>query len=241
MAEVLVIRQVSFEGPARLATALDRAGVDWRLVAADEEPLPATVEGLRAVCLLGGPMGAEDEEDHPFLVAERRLLAAALEAGIGILGICLGAQLLALVAGGRLQPLAQAEGGRVREVGWGPVSFRFGADDADLAAAVPDCLDVVHWHGDTFTLPPGAVHLAATTVCRNQAFRCGRRAFGLQFHLEYDRASLARMASVDRGFLLAAGGQEAPGHLVDDTSACYERSLGARDALLDALIRRLLG
>jgi GMP synthase-like glutamine amidotransferase len=185
---VAVVRHVAHEGPGLVADVLAAAGLAPELVRMDEgEPLPGLDEvgDLDGLVVLGGPMGVHDDDAHPWLADERRLLAAAVDAGIGVLGICLGAQQLAAALG------APVTTGTLPEVGPGSVVLTaagrrdplFGPEYGGLGSPEVAC---VHWHGDTFELPAGAVHLAATRAYPHQAFRVGERAYGLQFHVEVD-------------------------------------------------------
>jgi GMP synthase-like glutamine amidotransferase len=140
--------------------------------------------------VMGGPMNIYQHRDHPWLVAEKAAIAAALARGARVLGVCLGAQLLADVLGAKVAQNPEPE------IGWWPLH----AVDASLASsgepyAFPAELTVLHWHGDTFTLPPGARRLAASEACAQQAFAWGPRALGLQFHLEMDAPALAAISS----------------------------------------------
>jgi GMP synthase-like glutamine amidotransferase len=182
---VAVVQHVAHEGPGVIADALAGAGLEPVVVRLDEgAPLPE-VGDLAGLVVLGGPMGVHDDGAYPWLAAERVLLADAVSAGIGVLGICLGAQQLAAALG------AGVTAGRAPEVGLGSVVLTaagrrdplFGPEYGGLA--LPD-VPCVHWHADTFELPDGAVHLAATRAYPHQAFRVGARAYGLQFHLEVD-------------------------------------------------------
>ena len=133
---------------------------------------------------MGGPMNVYEEERYPFLRDETRFLQSAAEHNLPVLGICLGAQMIAKAAG------AAVTKNRVEEVGWSTVSLT-GEGVADpLFRGLPATLPVFQWHGDTFGIPPGGALLATGEDCRNQAFRCGG-SYGLQFHLEADRALLA--------------------------------------------------
>ena len=125
-------------------------------------------------------MGVHDTAEHPWLVAERRWVAAAVEAGRPVLGICLGAQVLAAALG------AAVTTGPAPEIGLGDVAVCPDGRHDPLLGPEGDRLAVVHWHGDTFALPPGARRLASSEAYENQAFRVGDRVWGLQFHLEVD-------------------------------------------------------
>lgn len=143
-----------------------------RFFAGDGLPDPAEPE---LVVVMGGPMSVNDEAHHPWLVAEKAFVRAVLERGTPLLGVCLGAQLMAAALGARVYP------GPAREIGWFPVEGLAGTEDS---FHFPPRIEVFHWHGETFDLPPGAVHLARSQACAQQAFQVGPRAIGLQFHLE---------------------------------------------------------
>ncbi|MBL7252441.1 type 1 glutamine amidotransferase [Alloalcanivorax marinus] len=141
------------------------------------DPLPAP-EDLDALVVMGGPMGADNEARYPWMADEKRLIEACIQGGKKVLGVCLGAQLIARVLGAPVTTNPE------REIGWFPVqSTEAGAGDP-LGALFSDSAPVLHWHGDTFAIPEGAVHLARSWGCDNQAFRYGDNVLALQFHLE---------------------------------------------------------
>lgn len=182
MMYVHVLQHVPFEGLGSIATWLEdrNAQVGWtRFHAGDTLPVLA---GIDLLIVLGGPMSVNDEADHPWLAAEKRFVAAAIAAGTPVLGICLGAQLIASALGARVYP------GPQKEIGWFPITA---AEGAPGCFAFPPEATVFHWHGETFDLPPGATRLAASTVVPHQAFQFGARVIGLQFHLETTPESLA--------------------------------------------------
>lgn len=141
------------------------------------DPLPA-VDAVDLLVVMGGPMNIYEEADYPWLVDEKRFIERAITAGRRVLGICLGAQLVADVLGARVY--ANAE----KEIGWFPVEKTESAAASSLFAAFPAQLDVFHWHGDTFDIPAGAARVARSAGCANQAFVYDERIVGLQFHLE---------------------------------------------------------
>jgi GMP synthase-like glutamine amidotransferase len=132
-------------------------------------------------------MNIYEEDKHPWLAGEKLAIRAALGADKAVLGVCLGAQLLADVLGGPVTKNAQ------KEIGWFPVKLRPEAAGCPLLAGWPETLETFHWHGDTFAIPPGARHLASSAACVNQAFLHGDRALGLQFHMEYRADSIRAM------------------------------------------------
>jgi GMP synthase-like glutamine amidotransferase len=191
MANCLIIQHVAPESAFALEDALVRAGVhvDTRRVFAGD-PVPAEVAGWDGLVVMGGPVSAASDEGFPSRPTELALLADALRAGVPTLGVCLGAQLLALAGGG---PVYSGERGP--EIGWSPVSLVAARHDDPLLAGLPDELTVLQWHGDTFGLPPGGQLLASSERYPNQAFRLGDAAWGLQFHLEVTAAAVEGFAA----------------------------------------------
>ena len=172
------LQHVPFETPAKI---LDWARDRGHEVSATHlykgEPLPG-LDGFDMLVVMGGPMGVHDEEQYPWLAREKEFLAQANEAGKRILGICLGAQLLALVLGGEVRR------NPVKELGWHKVVFTPLAWNSPLFGKLPGTMMAFHWHGDTFSIPRGAHHIASSDGCINQAFCLDNRVVGLQFHME---------------------------------------------------------
>jgi len=185
-----VLQHVAHEGPGLIGEALDDAGITFGVVRLDldeDVPDPRSVDGL---VVLGGPMGVHDDDAHPWLGPERDLIARMAAAGRPVLGVCLGAQQLALALGAEVTtgPSAEIGQGHVVLTGAGRRDPVLGPEYTGLGLNALPC---VHWHHDTFSLPADAVHLAATRAYPHQAFRWGHHAYGLQFHVEVD----ARLAA----------------------------------------------
>jgi GMP synthase-like glutamine amidotransferase len=172
------LQHVPFEGLGSMETHLTARGHELSYSALYRNELDYDPADLDWLIVLGGPMGVHDEHVHPWLAEEKRFIHEVVAAGKPVLGICLGAQLLAAVLGARVYQNPQ------REIGWFPIRREADPASSPLAAVFPDTSDVFHWHGDTFDLPDGALHLASSEACRNQGFVWDRRVVGLQFHLE---------------------------------------------------------
>ena len=142
-----------------------------------ESPTLPDVDDLDLLIIMGGPMSINDEAGYPWLAAEKEFIRSAIEKDKAVIGICLGAQLIAGAMGAAVYP------NREKEIGWFPIAGEM-TDGAQESFSFPEELLVFHWHGETFDLPHGAVRLAAGAACKNQAFQLGRRVIGLQFHLE---------------------------------------------------------
>jgi len=152
-----------------------------------ENPEYPDLNRVDLLVIAGGPMGVNDETDYPWLTQEKAFLKSALEQDVAILGICLGAQLLAHLLGARVYPNAH------QEIGWMPVMQTGESHPNSPFATLPNEFEVMHWHGDTYELPEGAMSLAWSQACDNQAFLYGDRVFGLQFHIELTQQNLQQL------------------------------------------------
>jgi GMP synthase (glutamine-hydrolysing) len=170
------------EGPGLLAGVLSDAGVQWHVVRLDCGELPPSPGGLGGAVVMGGAMGVHDTAQFPWLETERRWIAEIVAAGVPVLGVCLGAQQLAAALG------AAVTTGPSPEIGVDEVELTAAGRADPVLGPEGDRVSVIHWHGDTFEIPAGAVHLATGERYRNQAFRYGSSVYGLQFHIEVDDA-----------------------------------------------------
>ena len=181
----VALRHVAFEDLGLLSAVLDRAGWDVAFCEAAIDDLGhASIENADLLIVLGGPIGVYEAEAYPFLTREIQLLERRLKQDRPTLGICLGAQLMARALGARVYA------GDTKEIGWGKISLTEQGATSCLAPLAEDGAHVLHWHGDTFDLPNGAMRLASNTHYENQAFAFGRNALALQFHLEADPRQL---------------------------------------------------
>ena len=176
---ILILRHVPHESAGTVENTLTNAGLVFNYLDLFDQ-FPATIDHKKysGVIVLGGPMNVDEVQKHPFLGLEPQWIRQTVDAGRPLLGICLGAQLLAKAMGGKVYP------NRIKEIGWYPLELTPDACEDPLFTGCDSHQTVFQWHGDTFDLPLGAVHLAQSYLCRNQAFRIGPRAYGLQFHIE---------------------------------------------------------
>lgn len=187
MKPILALRHVRHEGPGLLEEIFRERGLVYQVLDLPHEaPRTFQPSQLAGLLVLGGPMNVDDVDHHPFLADEVRWIQQALAAGLPVLGICLGSQLLAKALGAQVYP------NHVKEVGWYKIDWTAEAADDALFAGCAASPHVFQWHGDTFDLPQRAVLLATSTLCRQQAFRFGECAYGLQFHIEVTSPMIAQ-------------------------------------------------
>lgn len=210
--QVLILKNVPTEGPGTMVEYLEGALIPFLEVElSGAEPVPTTGE-YDALVVLGGPMGVYDAAAHPNVGPALGAIREALDAGRRVLGVCLGAQMMAHVLG------AEVFKGPAEELGWHPVELtQAGREDRAMAALREGMgggpMTVFHWHGDTYDLPAGAVRLAGSDMYEQQAFRMGDGAYALQFHIE---ATPTMVASWMRGL-------EAAGPVNEDTLKYHAR------------------
>ncbi len=185
MKRAVALRHVAFEDLDGFASALAARAYDVSYCDAPTGDVAAPdLRDADLLVVLGGPIGADEEQDYPFLAPEIDLVERHLVAGRPVLGLCLGAQLMARALGARVYPAA------LKEIGWAPLSLTGDGQRSPLAAL--EGVAVLHWHGDTFDLPAGAQRLAATAATPNQAFALARHGLALQFHVEVTAPGLER-------------------------------------------------
>ena len=224
MSTLLVIQQVPHEGLGTFEAAFKAAGCAIRTLKAFE-PKAAWPSGgeFDGLVIMGGPQGVYEQATYPYLKREIALLQQALKARKPVLGVCLGAQLLAAALGAKVMKNDQ------KEIGWyplmreparpGPDGRRAGGADGDPMWNVFGHTETVfQWHGDTFTLPKGAVQLASSPLCAQQAFRYGEAAYGLQFHVEVTEAMIRAWLRVNANELKALRGRIDPETIREQTA-----------------------
>ena len=187
---LVVLRHVPHEGPGLIEDMLEGRGLPYRIIDVFDEGVPLSAAGFSGLVSMGGPMSVNDGLEE--IERERTLLLEAMERNIPILGVCLGAQIIASARGARVYA------GDDPEVGWGEVTLTESGMTDPILAGVDRILPVFHWHGETFDLPEDAVHLASSEMFENQAFRVKGKTYGLQFHLEVDEEMVRDWVAQDQ-------------------------------------------
>jgi GMP synthase-like glutamine amidotransferase len=176
MQEILIFRHAPHEGPGYLADYLDRHHLPWRLIRIDEnDPIPSSIDGVSGLVLMGGPMSVNDPLS--WIPQVTKLIQRAVAANVPVLGHCLGGQLISKALGGAITK------NPVKEIGWLPVSRVDSPAAKPWLDELPAKFEVFHWHGETFSIPPGATRLLASSDCANQAFVIGKT-LAFQCHIE---------------------------------------------------------
>ncbi len=199
MKTAVALRHVAFETVDGFAPALSAAGFALStLDLCDGAAVLEKADGCDLLIVLGGPISANDEDRYPFLAPEIGMIEKRIADDRPVMGICLGAQLIARALGARVYPAAR------KEIGFGPIDLTPDGGSSCLAPFTKDPI-TLHWHGETFDLPDGAVRLASTGICENQAFAYGDRVVGFQFHPEATGANIEHWLVGHAAELDAAG------------------------------------
>ena len=221
---LLVVQHVDHEGPDQLEPLAVERGMQLHVIRPDRgEPLPAPRDCPHSIALvLGGPMGVNERGNPELAWLQRELdwLTAWHQARHPVLGICLGAQLLAVAAGGSVDVLQVGHPPQpLKELGFGAIHWRRSAAEEPLLEGQPDSSLALHWHGDRIRLPKEATLLASSLHCPEQVFRIGRHTIGLQCHLELSGPSLERWISADGAYVMHALGPGGAEQLRHDWTA----------------------
>lgn len=250
MSKAVILQHVAHEGPGRIIPVFRDFGIQTevrRLHLGDE--VPTDFDELRVLIVLGGPMGVADvgNSKYPFLAKEVETLQRLVAADRPVLGICLGAQLLAYAAGAKVYPNATPE------IGWGPVTFPFPGGTEPMVMGMVDGSPMFHWHFDTFDLPklPAPVNpsgppaptgnslLSSSKACKNQAFRFKTKLFGFQYHIELDRPGIEAIVAGNREQLTQVHGQGGESAIKQDTEKNYPRYARLGDRILGNFVQFL--
>lgn len=191
MAKVYVLQHHRVENLGTIAEALESAALAWQYIRVHEgHPVPKEMKGAGGLIVMGGPMAAYQADRYPFLRDEMVLIEQAVTEELPVLGVCLGAQIVAAALGAKVTRNPAG-----KEIGWYPVTLSDAAAEDRLWRGVAPTITPFHWHGDIFELPAGAVSLASSGKTPCQAFRYGNSVYALQFHIEVTPESVAAMAA----------------------------------------------
>ena len=225
------LQHVSFEGLGQIRPWAAKAGAAISVTRFHEGQTLPGVDAFDFLVIMGGPMGTGDTDRYPWLTPEKLFIREAIAAGKAVLGVCLGAQLIAAALGARVYPNTH------REIGWFDIQRSPAGADHAIGGCFPPQFKVFHWHGDTFDLPTGALRIASSAACRNQGFVLGQRVAGFQFHPETTPESL-------QALIANSGDDLKPGPYVQTPEAmrlekaCYGLNHDVLQAILDRLTDR---
>lgn len=210
------LQHVSFEGPAYISDWTRQNGHALSVTRCDQEPFFPSPDQLDWLIIMGGPMGVYQEKQFAWLPGEKQLIRAAIRAEKTIIGICLGAQLIAEALGAKVYPNSR------KEIGWFPVSLTAEGRSEPLFESFPDVFPALHWHGDTFDLPSGSKHIMKTDGCQHQAFLYGHNILGLQFHLETTPGTLRDLIAHGSHELVSDTFVQSKQRILTEANSCHQ-------------------
>lgn len=265
MSKAVILQHAPYAGPGRILPVFRDFGIPTdvrRLDRGDE--VPTDLDEVRVLVVLGGPMGVKDVggERYPFLAKEVETIRRMVADDRPVLGIALGAQLLAHAAGAKVYPNTKpgatpdAPATPVPEFGWGPVTFPFPGGTEPIVMGLMDGAPMFHWHSDTFDLPKlpappnpapppapppptGNALLSSSRLCKNQAFRFRTRLFGFQYHFEWTEAEIEAVVANDRETVQNVLGPDGERKLREETKQFYPRHARLGDKILTNFVQFL--
>ncbi|MBN2275983.1 MAG: type 1 glutamine amidotransferase [Bacteroidales bacterium] len=208
------LQNAPFEGLGYIETWAEKNHCQLTATKLFENTLLPDIHDFDWLIIMGGPMSVHDEAIYPWLIKEKQFIKSALDAKKSIIGICLGSQLIAEVSGSKVYPNIK------KEIGWFPVTVTKNAKEYSLFNTIPESFLAMHWHGDTFDLPEGAIHLMQSEICTNQAFIYKERVLGLQFHLEFTPESLKDIINHCRHELIQDETVQSEEEILKNASLC---------------------
>jgi GMP synthase-like glutamine amidotransferase len=224
-------KHVPFEDLGSIRSWLMKTGYTISCTPFFESADLPVLQEIDLLIVMGGPMSVNDEKIHPWLVSEKKFIRQMIMSGKPVLGICLGAQLIASAMGAKVYPNS------MKEIGWFPV---YGIPSEDRSVfCFPKSLESFHWHGETFDLPVGAMHIAKSDGCENQAFQLGRSGIGLQFHLETTPQSARELVAHCRNELVPAACIQTETEILSAAAAQYQSINRLMDRILAFLSRNI--
>ena len=242
MSRLLILQHIEREGPGLFSKIAKNRGMETSIYRLDlGEELPKLITG-DILLVLGGPMSINDIKDpnFPWLIKELSFIKEALNNNFRIIGVCLGAQLLANAAGGKVEVLSnEATFKPLPEVGWGPIVLNKKNNNDSLGDLLSLPFPVLHWHGDRILLPPCAELIASSNRCEEQLFKIGSQAYGLQFHIETEGEMVKKWIEEDKVFIKTALGIDAESILLRQEKIHREATHRMRSELIIKLFEEL--
>lgn len=223
-------QHVPFEGLGSIAHWLEAAGHEITNTKFFESAKFPDLKKIDLLVVMGGPMSVNDEDDFPWLVSEKQFIREAINSGKPVLGICLGAQLIASATGVKVYRNS------VKEIGWFPICGISSKDGSIFS--FPPAVEVFHWHGETFDLPSGATRLAKSDGCENQAFQIGNSVIGLQFHLETTPKAVREIVSHCRDELVPSRYIQTKEEILSAKHETYKSINQLMGSILSFLLRK---
>ncbi|MEL7833529.1 type 1 glutamine amidotransferase [Fodinibius sp. Rm-B-1B1-1] len=223
------LQHVPFEGPGAIKSWAEERNhklTDTQLY--ESQNLPS-VEGIGALIIMGGPMGVYDEQDYPWLKKEKAFIKECINSQKKVLGICLGAQLIANALGAKVVTLLE------KEIGWFPIQWSSSALNHPMLNFLPPQQMVFHWHGDMFYLPQNAISIGKSEGCENQGFMLDDYVLGLQFHLEITQEGLSKLVNNSQGDLENGRFMQDADHILSE--GCFEQNHNTMYQLLDRFLQ----
>lgn len=224
------LQHVSFEGLGSIASWLEQSGYEITHTQFFNSAQLPDLKAIDLLVVMGGPMSVNDEVQFPWLVSEKQFIRAAVHSGTPVLGICLGAQLIASAMGARIYRNHE------KEIGWFPI-YGISSNDTSIFS-FPPSIKVFHWHGDTFDLPSGAIRLAKSDGCENQSFQLDKSVIGLQFHLETTPETAREIVSNGRDELIPSQYIQTEEQILSVKAKRYKSINRLMDHVLSFLIRK---
>ena len=222
------LQHVSFEDPGYILNWFADKSISVTSTRLYDGSFFPNVEELDGLIIMGGPMGINDEGKYHWLVTEKRFVESAIKHRKVVIGICLGAQIIADVLGAKVYPHLH------REIGWFPIKLTDAGRKHKLFEDFPDFCDAFHWHGDTFDIPADAVHIAESEGCKNQAFVYANHVIGLQFHLEIIPEGINRLLRYCASDIVKSPYIQSPTEMTTNTEKCDQAN-----TLISSLLDRL--
>lgn len=226
------LQHVPFEGLGSIEPWLESAGYSITCSRLFESTGLPDVNDVDLLIVMGGPMSVNDEEEYPWLAKEKEFVRKAIDLGKHVLGICLGAQLIASALSAKVYKNSETE------IGWFPVNSV--SNSSDSLFSFPDSALVFHWHGETFDLPAGATLLASSAGCVNQAFQLGDSVIGLQFHLETTPESAKELINNCRDELISSKYVQTEGEIVSVSLDSYQSINSLMNTILEFITKQAI-